>query len=61
MMQQNIPYFILTQKQEQLLMRVILMMYLNKSILRLYQTYKNDLQKVQDGLLIQQSVTLATF
>ena len=60
-MQQNIPYFILTQKQEQLLMRVILMMYLNKSILRLYQTYKNDLQKVQDGLLIQQSVTLATF
>ena len=52
-MQQNIPYFILTQKQEQLLMRVILMMYLNKSILRLYQTYKNDLQKLQDGLLIQ--------
>ena len=60
-MQQNIPYFILTQNQEQLLMRVTLMMYLNKSILRLYQTYKNDLQKVQDGLLIQQSVTLATF
>ena len=34
-------------------MKVILMMYLNQSIVRLYQTYKNLVEKVGDGLLIQ--------
>ena len=33
--------FIQSQKQKQLPMKVILMMYLNQSILQLYQTYKN--------------------
>ena len=42
-----------TQKQKQLLIKVILMMYLNQSILRLYQTYKNLLEKILVGLLIQ--------
>ena len=38
---------ILTRKQKQLLIRVIKMMYLNQSILQLYQTYKNILQKAR--------------
>ena len=38
---------ILTRKQTQLLIRVIKMMYLNQSILQLYQTYKNILQKAR--------------
>ena len=33
--------FIYTQKQRQFLKKVILMRYLNQSILQLYQTYKN--------------------
>ena len=41
MIKHNIALFILTQKQKQLLMEVILMTYLNKSIVLLYQTYKN--------------------
>ena len=53
MIQQNTPPFILTQKQKQLLMRVTLLMYLNQSIPRLYQTYQTFLEKVQVGLLIQ--------
>ena len=42
-----------TQKHKQLLIKVTLMMYLNPSIFRLYQTYKNLLEKIRDGLLIQ--------
>ena len=38
---------VLTRKQKQLLIRVIKMMYLNQSILQLYQTYKNILQKAR--------------
>ena len=38
---------ILTRKQKQLLIRVIKMMHLNQSILQLYQTYKNILQKAR--------------
>ena len=53
MMQQNIPRFILNERQKRLLMRVTLMMYLNQSILRLYQTYKNISEKVRAELLIQ--------
>ena len=41
MIQQNIEPFIRTQKQQQLLMKVILRMYLNQFIVALYQTYKN--------------------
>ena len=36
MVQQNIALFFPTQKQEQLLIKVILMMYLNQFILKLY-------------------------
>ena len=36
-MQQNIAPFILTQKQKQLLMKEILMIYLNQLMLQLYQ------------------------
>ena len=39
-------------------MRKTVMMNLNESILQLYQTYKNILEKLQAGLLNQQSVTL---
>ena len=43
-----------TQKQKQSLMKVTLMiMYLNQSILQLYQTYKTFYEKVQSVLLIQ--------
>ena len=45
--------FIIPQKLTQLLMREILMIYLSQSIVRLYQTYKNVLERVQVGLLIQ--------
>ena len=48
---QNMTLFIHTQKQKQLLMKVTLMMYLNQSILRLYQTFKHFQEKVQAGLL----------
>ena len=40
-------------KQKQLLMKAILMMYLNQSIVRFYQTYKNHLEKVSARLLIR--------
>ena len=53
MMQQNIESFLLTQNQIQLLMKVTLMMYLNQSIVRLYQSYENLSEKVQAGLCIQ--------
>ena len=41
MMKNYIAPFIRTHKQKQLLMKVTLMMYLNQSIVVLYQTYKN--------------------
>ena len=51
---QNMTHFINTQKQKQLLMKVtLLIMYLNQSILQLYQTYENFYEKVQAGLWIQ--------
>ena len=40
-------------KQKQLLIKIILMMHLNQFILKLYQTYKNHLEKFWGGLLIQ--------
>ena len=60
-MQQNIAPFILTQQQKQLLMKVILMMYLNQSIGRLYQTSKDMLEKVQARLLTQLQITALVF
>ena len=57
-MQQNISLFILTQKEKRLLMRVVLMIYLNQYILQLYQPYKSILKNIWAGSLIQQSVTL---
>ena len=51
--QQNLVFFIQTQKQKKLLMKVTLMMYLNQFMIQLYQTYKNLLEIVQVGLLIQ--------
>ena len=53
--------FILTQKQKQLSMKVVLMIYLNQSITQLYQTYKNLQEKVQAGLLIQAHIILSVF
>ena len=52
-MKQNIARFIQTQKQKQLLTKVTLTMYLNQSIVLLYQIYKNHSEKIQIGLLIQ--------
>ena len=49
MIKQNITLFIQIQKQKQLLMKITLMMYMNQSILQLYQTYKNMCGKVQAG------------
>ena len=60
-MQQNIPPVILTQKQEQLLTKAILMMHLNLSTVRLYQTYKTLLEKTPTGFLIQLPITLLMF
>ena len=58
MMQQNTRPFILTQKQKQLLMKATLMTYLNQSILRLYQTYKNILEMVQTEIADSMILTL---
>ena len=51
MIKRNIALFI--QRLKQLFMTVTLMMYLNQSIVLLCQTYKNLLEKVRVGLLIQ--------
>ena len=60
MIKQNIA---LTQikKQKQLLMKMILMMYLNQSILQLYQTNKTFQEKVQAGSLIQPQIKILIF
>ena len=42
-------------------MKAALMMHLNQFTIRLYQTYKNILEKVRAGLLIKSSVTLLIF
>ena len=60
-MKQNIRPFILTQKQKRSIMKAVLMMHLNQFTIRLYQTYKNILEKVRAGLLIKSSVTLLIF
>ena len=53
---ENMALFSRTQKQKQLLIKVILMMYLNQSILQLYQTHKNLLENIWVGLLIQSQI-----
>ena len=53
MIKQNIPHLVQTQKQKLLLMKVILMIYFCQFVLQLYQTYKNILEKILVGLLIQ--------
>ena len=52
MMKQSTVLFIQTQKQKQLLMKVILMMHLSHLILQLYQKAKHVLEEVWAGLLI---------
>ena len=52
MMQQNLVPFVLTQNQEKILMKKMLIMYLNQFIMQLYQTYKNHLEKTWIGLFI---------
>ena len=42
-------------------MRVTLMMHLNQSILQLYETYKNLLEKIQAGLLNQPLIIILVF
>ena len=52
MMKQNIAPFIRPQRLKELLVRVILMIYLNQPKVTLHQTYKNLLKNVQVVLLI---------
>ena len=52
-MKLNIASFIRPQGLKHLLMRRLLMMYLNQSIVLLYPRYKNHLERVQAVLLIQ--------
>ena len=52
-MKQNIALLNRPRRLKQLLMTVMLMIYLRKSIVRLYQTYKNLSEKVKVGLLIE--------
>ena len=61
MIKPSIAPFIRPQRLKQLLMRIILMMYLNQSIVRFYQTYKNFLGKVRFELLIQLQMTILLF
>ena len=51
-MKLNIASFIHPLRLKELLMRMTLMMYLNQSIVQLYQIYKSHLEKVRVGLLI---------
>ena len=44
---------LLTQKQTQLLKKVIFMVYISQFIVQIYQKYKKQLEKVRVGLLIQ--------
>ena len=60
-MQQNMTLFIQTQKQKQLLMIATLMMYLNQFMVESCQTYKNYLEKVHVGLLIQSEIIILLF
>ena len=46
MMQQNITPFILTQKQKPLLMKATLMMYLNRSIVRVIPNVQKSFGKI---------------
>ena len=46
-------FYLNSKAKVKLLMKVILMMYLNQFILRLCQTSKNLLEKVRVGLLFQ--------
>ena len=46
MEQKKLP-FIQTQKQKQLLMKVIMMIHFNQCIVQLYQRYTNLLEQVQ--------------
>ena len=50
-----------TQKQKQLLMKATLMMYLNQSMVLLYQKHKTLWGKVQVELLIQSYIILLIF
>ena len=52
MMQQNIVPFLLTKNQEKLLMKKILIMYLNQFTVQFYQKYTNHLEKAWVGLFI---------
>ena len=61
MMQQNISPFILTRKKKQILIKVTQLMHLNRSIIRLYQTYKNILKQAEVGLLIQSQIISQIF
>ena len=61
MIKLNIAPFIKPQKQKKLLMKVTLMVHLNQYIVQLYQTYKNHLEKVRVGLLIQLQIPKIIF
>ena len=61
MIKPSIAPFIRPQRLKQLLMRIILMMYLNQSIVRFYQTYKNFLGNVRFELLIHLQMTILLF
>ena len=51
MMKQDIAPFIHPQMLKKHLLRVILMMYLNQSIVRLYKTYKISFRKGLGGII----------
>ena len=53
MKKRNMAPFTGPQRMKKVLRRVILMMYINQSILPLCQRYKNLLEKVRVGLMIQ--------
>ena len=50
---ESMTLFVQTEKEKLLSMKVTLMVYLNQSILQLYQTYQHLYENVQAGLSIQ--------
>ena len=49
MMKQSVVPFVRTQKQKKILIKVILLMYLNQFIFQFYETYKNFMEKCRAG------------
>ena len=61
MIKQKMTLFVLTQKQKQLLTKTALIIYLNQSTLKLYQSQQTFYEKLQVGLMTQPQIVILIF